>query len=268
MIYNKQLWGEDLDQKINFYSIKDISELFWNASIDELTRGYTKKDGKYICLVCGKYFDEDVIYPKGKVFFSAKKATEEHIKDAHNSMFDVLLNMDKRYTGLSQIQSDLIDDFYGGLDDESIAKKTGITKSTVRNHRFRLKEKQKQAKVFLALMSLVEEKQNEDDKIIAIHKTPRMLDERYAITKEHQEKVLEKFLKEDGTLIKLPKKEKDKIVILFHFASQFEYNKEYKEVEVNKIIKPIYDDFVTVRRYLIEYGFMERAKDCSRYWIL
>ena len=47
-----------------------------------------------------------------------------------------------------------------------------------------------------------------------------------------------------------------------------EYNKEYKEMEVNKIIKPIFDDFVTVRRYLIEYGFMERAKDCSRYWVL
>ncbi len=257
-----------MSRNVNFYSIKDIAGLFWNASIDELKRGYTKKDGNYLCLVCGKYFDEDVIYPKGTVFLSAKKAVEEHIKDAHSSMFDVLLNMDKRYTGLSQIQSDLIDDFYGGLDDESIAKKNSITKSTVRNHRFRLKEKQKQAKVFLALMSLVEEKQKEEDKIIDIHKTPRMLDERYAITKVHQDKVLEKFLKEDGSLIKLPKKEKDKIVILFHFASQFEYNKKYKEVEVNRIIKPIFSDFVTIRRYLIEYGFMDREKDCSNYWIL
>ncbi|WP_242985342.1 DUF2087 domain-containing protein [Vallitalea okinawensis] len=251
-----------------YFSLKDLSEVFWNASIEEMKAGFVKHDGKYICLVCGKCFDENVIYPKGNVFYNAKKAIEEHILDAHGSMIEVLLNMDKKYTGLSQIQTDLVTDFYQGLDDEAVAKKAGIAKSTVRNHRFRLKEKQKQAKVFLALMSLVDEKQNEDDKIIAIHKTPRMLDERYAISQGHQKEVMEKFIKPDGTLLQLPKKEKDKIIILFHFASLFEYNKKYKEIEVNQVIKSIYDDFVTVRRYLIEYGFMERTKDCSLYWVV
>lgn len=251
-----------------FFSLKELSEVFWNASIDDMKAGYVKHDGKYVCLVCGKCFDEDVIYPKGNVFYKAKKAIAEHIHDAHGSMIDVLINMDKKYTGLSQTQTDLVTDFYEGLDDDAIAKKAGITKSTVRNHRFRLKEKQKQAKVFLALMSLVDEKQNEDDKIIAIHKTPRMLDERYAISQGHQKEILEKYVKEDGTLVRLPKKEKDKIIILFHFASQFEYNKRYVEAEVNEIIKTIYEDFVTVRRYLIEYGFMERTKDCREYWVI
>jgi len=34
---------------------------------------------------------------------------------------------------------------------------------------------------------------------------------------------------------------------------------------VNEIIKSLIDDYVTVRRYLIEYGFMDRNKDGSEY---
>ena len=94
-----------------------------------------------------------------------------------------------------------------------------------------------------------------------------MLDERYAITKEYESQVLEKFLNKDGTLKILPRKEKDKIVILFHMASQFNCNIKYKETEVNNIIKCLYDDYVTVRRYLIEYGFLQRDNKGSIYWV-
>ncbi|PAB58679.1 hypothetical protein CCE28_14385 [Anaeromicrobium sediminis] len=247
--------------------MKDVSELFWKASTNELKDGYVKRDGKYICLVCGKFFHEDVIYPKGNVFYNAKKATKEHIKDAHNSMFHVLINMDKKYTGLSEIQSKLLEDFYMGSDDEEVSKNEGIAKSTVRNHRFRLKEKQKQAKVLLTIMNMVEERQKEEEIIMPIHKGAKMLDERYAITKEHESQVLGKFLNKDGTLKVLPRKEKDKIVILFHMASQFKCNTKYNEMEVNNIIKCVYDDYVTVRRYLIEYGFLQRNNKGSIYWV-
>jgi len=36
---------------------------------------------------------------------------------------------------------------------------------------------------------------------------------------------------------------------------------------VNEIIKNRYPDFVTIRRYLIEYGFMERKPNGSEYWL-
>jgi hypothetical protein len=29
----------------------------------------------------------------------------------------------------------------------------------------------------------------------------------------------------------------------------------------------VYDDYVTVRRYLIEYGFLDRKDDGSQYWL-
>ena len=62
-------------------------------------------------------------------------------------------------------------------------------------------------------------------------------------------------------------KEKKKIVTLQKIIEQFEPGKIYPEKEVNQILKDIYDDFPTIRRYLIEYGFMERSKDCRDYWV-
>ena len=34
-----------------------------------------------------------------------------------------------------------------------------------------------------------------------------------------------------------------------------------------EILKRIYEDNATIRRYLIEYGFLDRSKDCSKYWV-
>ncbi len=62
-------------------------------------------------------------------------------------------------------------------------------------------------------------------------------------------------------------KEKKKIVILGKIAEQFEQGRQYSEKEVNQILKPIYEDYMTIRRYLIIYGFMERTKDGARYWL-
>ena len=60
--------------------------------------------------------------------------------------------------------------------------------------------------------------------------------------------------------------EKRKIVVLRRISACFEPERRYSEREVNDILRPIYDDFVLVRRYLIEYGFLQRTKDCRAYW--
>lgn len=55
--------------------------------------------------------------------------------------------------------------------------------------------------------------------------------------------------------------------MLRHLLKHFKKNEIYSEKEINETIKPFYDDFVTIRRYFIEYGFMERSKDGSQYWL-
>jgi hypothetical protein len=107
------------------------------------------------------------------------------------------------------------------------------------------------------------------DSLIPIHDGAKMVDDRYIITVEEREKVLETAF---SSLIPLklklfPAREKKKIVTLQKIMEQFQKGRIYPEKEVNGILKDIYEDYPTLRRYLIEYGFMERSRDCHDYWV-
>ncbi|MFC4323009.1 DUF2087 domain-containing protein [Litchfieldia salsa] len=247
-------------------------ERFWNATVEELSNGYIQSDDEYVCLLCSESFVDGIIYPMDGTLYEAKKAVAIHIKEAHESVFDFLLNMDKRYTGLSDHQKELLHFFNNGLSDKEIVKElNGGSPSTVRNHRFKLKEKEKQAKVFLAVMNLLNKKGDKqtEDHFVKFHKGAKMVDERYATTEEEKRKVLLTYFKqgEDGKLDTFPSKEKRKLIVLQNIVKRFDHSKKYSEKEVNEILKTIYSDFATIRRYLIEYGFMERSKDCAEYWL-
>ena len=45
------------------------------------------------------------------------------------------------------------------------------------------------------------------------------------------------------------------------------WQEKYTEKELNNIIKKYIPNFAAIRRYFIEYGFMDRTKDCNQYWI-
>ena len=243
---------------------------FWEATIEERSQGFTydSKTNVYCCLLCDDTFEEGEIFPIGDRFFEAKKAVKHHIQLKHGSVFDYLIHLDKKYTGLSDHQKELLQDFWLGVTDREIVQKKGGSASTIRNHRFKLKEKEKQAKVFLSLMHLLhnESTQTKDEQFIPFHKGAKMVDERYAITESEKEKVLETFFK-DGKLTTFPSKEKRKIIVLQKIINYFSYSNTYTEKDINDILKNIYDDYVTIRRYLIQYGFMDRNKDGSQYWI-
>ena len=49
---------------------------------------------------------------------------------------------------------------------------------------------------------------------------------------------------------------------------KFAENKKYMETEVNEIIKEFYEDFSTIRRELINFGYMQRDVYTSEYWVL
>ncbi len=76
-----------------------------------------------------------------------------------------------------------------------------------------------------------------------------------------------------GTIISLnplrfsvfPAKEKRKYILASFLVHQFEENRIYEEHEVNSIIATVYPDFVTIRRFLIDYHFMQRSADCNAY---
>ena len=252
--------------------MNDLNEVFWNASVDEMKKGYIYDGANedFTCLICGEVFSKGFIYQMKGELMDARMAVKTHITEKHGSVFSYLINLSKRYTGLTDIQKEVMEGLYQGFTDKEIVEKQGgKSTSTIRNHRFKIREKEKQARVYLSLMSLIEGGKNNGgnkDDLVELHREATMVDDRYVITQAEKEKVLKNYLKE-GKVIAFPSKEKKKLIILQYIMEQFIGQKTYTEKEVNKIIKDIIEDYVTVRRYLIQYGFMDRKQDGSQYWV-
>lgn len=76
---------------------------------------------------------------------------------------------------------------------------------------------------------------------------------------------LHAFLKEEPFYIRcIPKKKDLRLAVLSIISERFTQD-ELSEQQVNQILKPICDDFVEIRRYLVDYGFLIRSKDGSCY---
>ena len=175
----------------------------------------------------------------------AEKAVATHLEREHGSVFNCLLQLDKKHTGLTDLQRDLLAHFYRGESDQEIVTALDAgSRSTIRNHRFALREREKQARVFLAIMELLGQRLTERKG------SPGKKDE------------------ETGAPLKVfPRKEKKRIAVLERAASLFEAGRKYGEGEVNRILEAVCTDYGTLRRYLIDRSFMDRERDGSGYWI-
>lgn len=248
----------------------DNSEMFWNADFEELKKGYVEKDEKFICLLCGREISRGIVYPDGDTIYESEKYMQVHIAKAHISVFDYLINIDKKFTGLTDHQTKLLKLFYSGKTDKQIQDEMDISgSSTIRNHRFVLKEKERQSKVFITLMNLLKIKDKDAPVFVDLPKTAKMIDDRYNVTLEERQKILKKYFPDgvEGFLKTFVLKEKQRFVVLHEITKRFTAGKIYNEKEVNEIIKSAYSDYVTVRRFLIEYGFLDRKPDGSQYWL-
>jgi len=244
----------------------ELSNTFWNASLEELKNGYIEENNSFICLLCGERVEKGIVYPYENRLYEAERYMRIHIESAHHSVFEYLLAMDKKLTGLTEHQKKLLSLFYQGKSDKEIQKELGIgSASTIRHHRFALKEKERQAKIFLALMELLKEKDKHAPAFVPVHKTATMVDERYNITQEEEEQMVKRYFS-DGVLKNFPAKEKQRIVILRKISNHLKSDYIYDEKELNQILKDIYEDYVLIRRYLVDYGFLNRTPDGSSYW--
>lgn len=138
--------------------------------------------------------------------------------------------------------------------------------------------KEKQARLFVAIMDLLEKKNGSGSKKSertsrqhagAVHRTVAVRDNNFSITdKEYQDTILKYFIEgPDGPIISFPGKEKKKFIVLQHIVSRFKAGRRYTEKEVNAQLEQVYADYVTLRRYMIEYELMDREPDGSAYWI-
>ena len=246
---------------------------FFDLSLEALKVGYLENHNEFKCIVCDETFMKGKIFKIGEDFYDAKKTVELHIKEKHNSILEYLLNLSSSYTGISESQKLVVNLMAKGYTDKEIAEEIKIAQSTIRNHRYKLREKEKQAKVFLTIMNLLQEssKKNinelEEDSLINFNPTMKQVDDRFNITKAESDKVISTYMDENKALKSYPAKEKKKIILLKEISKNFVQGKRYKEVEINRILKRIYEDNVSIRRDLINYGFLDRTKDCREYWV-
>jgi hypothetical protein len=245
--------------------------LFSRATLADLASAsiHDPTCGAYACLICDERFEEGRIFDLEGRLFEARRAVAEHIRLHHGQPADWLLGLDKRHTGLTDTQTKLFTCLLGGLDDRRTAQELGISPSTVRNHRFQLRERERQARVFLALMSLLERLPKGREAFVENPPAATMVDERWAITQAEFEEFTGRYFPEGpaGPITDFPAKEKRKLVILMQLAKRFEPDRRYSEKEVNAVLKAAWHDFATLRRYLIEYGFLDRERDGSAYWV-
>ena len=131
-----------------------------------------------------------------------------------------------------------------------------------------LKEKYKEAKIFMAIMEeLFEKRERPEDEFVKFHNSLTVNDDRIKVTEKEKKEILNKYF--DGNHLRcFPKKQKKKLILLQHIAGMFNTEEIYSEKDVNNILMKVQEDYVTIRRYLIEYGFMDRKNDGSQYWIM
>lgn len=224
-------------------------ERITNATLEQLKAGYAETDEHYTCICCGESFEKGVIYPADDRLYEAGRYIRRHIEQEHGSVFAFLAGLDKSAHGLSDLQRDLLLLFFQGKSDADVQRELGIgSPSTVRNHRFLLREKERQAKVFLALMELL-----------------RANDRRPA---GPSEKVVQKYFSQGtaGPLRSIPASEPHQRIVLGLVADRIEGGRMYSEAEINALLEPVFADYVKLRRCLVDLGLLKRLPDGSQYW--
>jgi biotin operon repressor len=81
--------------------------------------------------------------------------------------------------------------------------------------------------------------------------------------RRYREKVVRAFFR-NGELLRIPKQWKKRMIVLEEFLPGFEPGREYAEHEVNERIVPLFSDYCTIRRMLVDEGYMTREGETYR----
>ncbi len=69
--------------------------------------------------------------------------------------------------------------------------------------------------------------------------------------------VLDKYMK-NGVIVQIPKKLDDKRELFEYVSDLFAGDRDYTEKEINEILCKIYPDYALLRRYLVDFKFLQR----------
>lgn len=84
---------------------------------------------------------------------------------------------------------------------------------------------------------------------------------------DDERRVLERYFS-GRTLREFPSQRAKQVVILQRLALEFDLGRRYTEFEVNDILHPFFKDWSTLRRHLVDEGFLDREPigGGNQYW--
>jgi hypothetical protein len=80
---------------------------------------------------------------------------------------------------------------------------------------------------------------------------------------EDDARILRRYYR-GGRLTQIPPQRSRKLVILDRLAQEFDVGSRYSERQVNAILRRFHDDVASLRRFLVDEGFLDRAS--GEYW--
>lgn len=236
------------------------SELLGECSLEEIKRGFIEEEACYTCLLCGEHFEKGGIYTFSGRLYEGSKAIAIHIQEEHQSVQNFLLNLKATNMGISELQLQLLNFFANGLTDREIAEYLGVSGSTIRNHRYKLRERERQNKLFVALMESLG-----DDGIGSTRGS--FEGESGLVSEKEKKRILDRYMTDLGTLKSYPHFEKSRRVVLESVLKNFSMGKPYSEEEIKEILSGIYSDYKLLKNELMAYDYLNRTNTGAIYWV-
>jgi len=237
-------------------------------TVSELRTGIRTTGTSHTCILCGATFEVGRIYAQDSPaqdsptdLTDASLAAKLHVASERGGTVEPLLALPRAVTGLSETQTALLEAMNAGLDDKAIARTLGgKAESTIRNHRFQMRRRRTEAMIFLALIDQILEREETAKSFVHYPSRIAASDERVITTIDEATRILERYTDSEPAFVvkKFPRKAKERLVILKRITDEFEPDRRYSEREVNAILEAIFSDYVTIRRYLIDYRFLDR----------
>lgn len=95
--------------------------------------------------------------------------------------------------------------------------------------------------------------------LIEARKTPEQPEQEKTSPADNRDRVLRNSF--DGDRLKsIPARRKQRVIVLQHLLTWFDATRSYEEREVNDILRVAHEDVATLRRELVDYGYMTRER--------
>ncbi|WP_057002545.1 DUF2087 domain-containing protein [Agrilactobacillus composti] len=224
-------------------------------TLAELGQGYRQVGDLLICNYC-------------QAAFTQQPALTSHLEMKHGGALTALLAADSKYNMLTPTQQTLLQAFSQGLKDKDIATQQQVSDSTIRHQKFTFREKAKQAQLYLAQYQAVFGTKTGTD-LLPMPPGTDTKDARFKLTPQEYIKLTQQYLDFSTPqliLKRLPKGQKKIIALLYRIRAEFDFDTKYPQAQLDAKLKAIATDYVTLRRYLIDYGFLARTTDNHTYW--